>query len=86
MKSSNLLSIKHLAIFFIALMILQPRELKAQFANGADISWLSQMEDAGYIFKDNTVIQKNCLDILKEKGIITEEEFNEQKQKLLNKD
>jgi len=44
-------------------------EIKAQFANGADIGWLSQMEDDGYIFKDNSGVQKKCLDILKEKGI-----------------
>ena len=71
MKNLNLLSLKHLAVFFISLLIFQPQELKAQFANGADISWLSQMENEGYIFKDNTGIQKNCLDILKEKGINT---------------
>ena len=69
MKNSNLLSGKHLVIFFILLLIFHPKDLKAQFANGADVSWLSQMEDAGYKFKDNTGIQKNCLDILKEKGI-----------------
>ncbi|HXX64416.1 MAG TPA: glycosyl hydrolase 53 family protein [Bacteroidota bacterium] len=42
---------------------------RAQFANGADIGWLSQMEAQGYIFKDASGIQKNCLDILKEEGI-----------------
>jgi len=69
MKNSNLLSRKHFAIFFLVLFIFQPQKLTAQFANGADVGWLSQMEDEGYIFKDNSGVQKNCLDILKEKGI-----------------
>jgi arabinogalactan endo-1,4-beta-galactosidase len=56
-------------LIFIFLFIFQFREIKAQFANGADVGWLSQMEDEGYIFKDNSGVQKNCLDILKEKGI-----------------
>jgi len=46
------------------------RELKNDtaihsFAKGADIGWLSQMEDSGYIFKDSAGITKDCLDILK---------------------
>jgi len=43
--------------------------VRAQFANGADIGWLSQMEASGKIFKDNSGVQRNCLDILKGKGI-----------------
>jgi arabinogalactan endo-1,4-beta-galactosidase len=54
---------------FLILFIYKPVEIKAQFANGADIGWLSQMEHDGYVFKDNSGIQRNCLDILKEKGI-----------------
>jgi arabinogalactan endo-1,4-beta-galactosidase len=46
-----------------------PQDARGQFANGADIGWLSQMEAQGYVFKDNSGVQKNCLDILKEKGI-----------------
>ncbi len=42
---------------------------QAQFANGADVSWLSEMEAYGYIFKDKSGNQKDCLEILKEKGI-----------------
>ncbi len=66
----NLFYLKRSSILFlIFLLIFQFREVNAQFANGADISWLSQMEDEGYIFKDNSGVQRNCLDILKEKGI-----------------
>lgn len=71
MKNSNLLLlIKHLPILFIFfLSLFLSQQVKAQFANGADIGWLSEMEARGYVFKDNSGIQKNCLEILKEKGI-----------------
>lgn len=39
------------------------------FAKGADVSWLTQMEASGYKFYDTTGQQKDCLQILKEKGI-----------------
>jgi arabinogalactan endo-1,4-beta-galactosidase len=64
LKSSHL---QLLLILF--LMSLQNHNAQTQFANGADIGWLSQMEDNGYIFKNNSDVQKNCLEILKEKGI-----------------
>ncbi|MGA7161601.1 MAG: glycosyl hydrolase 53 family protein [Bacteroidota bacterium] len=51
------------------LFLFQPLETRAQFANGADVGWLSQMEAQGYVFKDNAGIKKNCLEVLKEKGI-----------------
>ena len=40
-----------------------------QFANGADIGWLSEMESKGYVFYNDSGIQKDCMEILKEKGI-----------------
>jgi arabinogalactan endo-1,4-beta-galactosidase len=67
---NNFLFKKHVLLLFPFLLILsQSQEVKAQFANGADVGWLSQMEAQGYVFKDNYGVQKNCLDILKEKGI-----------------
>ncbi len=70
MKNLNLFNVKGTSILFlIFLFIFQFNEVKAQFANGADVGWLSQMEHEGYVFKDNSGIQKNCLEILKEKGI-----------------
>ncbi len=69
-KYNLLLSTKHLPIVILFLLLLfQPQKVKAQFANGADIGWLSQMQNYGYVFKDNSGIQKNCMEILKEKGI-----------------
>ncbi|WP_010681069.1 glycosyl hydrolase 53 family protein [Acetivibrio cellulolyticus] len=41
----------------------------ASFANGADVSWLRQMEAQGYKFYDDNGVQKDCLQILKEHGI-----------------
>lgn len=54
---------------FICLSTMAPGTAGAQFAGGADIGWLSQMEAQGYVFKDNAGVQGNCLDILRGKGI-----------------
>ena len=51
------------------LLFFQTPNIKAQFANGADVGWLSQMEANGYVFKNSSGVAENCLDILKEKGI-----------------
>lgn len=64
----------HLTIFastivVVLLSLCVPSPASAQFACGADIGWLSQMEAQGYVFKDNSGVQRNCLDILKGKGI-----------------
>ncbi len=54
---------------FLTLVLCASHTTEAQFANGADIGWLSQMEAEGYTFKNSSGVQENCLDILKEKGI-----------------
>lgn len=41
------------------------------FANGADVGWLSQMEATGYKFYDADNTQKECLQLLKDRGINT---------------
>ena len=71
MKNYKHTSSTKLLLFFVMLLLLlfQTQKVKAQFANGADISWLSEMEANGYVFKDNSGNQKDCLEILKEKGI-----------------
>lgn len=53
----------------LAMALCMPVEAQSQFANGADIGWLSQMEKQGYIFYNDSGVQKNCLEILKEHGI-----------------
>jgi arabinogalactan endo-1,4-beta-galactosidase len=70
---------KQLNVFFLMkqlpvsvlflLFLFQPQEVHSQFANGADIGWLSQMESSGYVFYNDSGIQKNCMEILKEKGM-----------------
>lgn len=57
---------------FLSLVVLSafvPHEVVAQFASGADIGYLSYMEANGFVFKDTAGVQRNCLDILKGKGI-----------------
>jgi len=56
-------------LLFAGMISVRPPDAAAQFANGADVSWLPQMEAAGYVFKDHAGIKMNCLDVLKEEGI-----------------
>lgn len=56
-------------LVFLCPLLFQPFEAMAQFANGADVGWLSQMEASKYVFKNSSGTPMNCLDILKEKGI-----------------
>ncbi|NDC77587.1 MAG: arabinogalactan endo-1,4-beta-galactosidase [Chitinophagia bacterium] len=44
---------------------------QTEFAKGADISWLPQMEAAGYVFKDTMGKPKDCLAILRDLGMNT---------------
>jgi arabinogalactan endo-1,4-beta-galactosidase len=44
-------------------------EKNSQFAYGADISWLPQMEKSGFKFYNKKGIQEDCFKILKEFGI-----------------
>jgi arabinogalactan endo-1,4-beta-galactosidase len=67
MRKNILKSCYIFALLVIALCI--PQEGRSQFANGADIGWLSEMEANGYKFNNDSGIQENCLDILKEHGI-----------------
>jgi arabinogalactan endo-1,4-beta-galactosidase len=57
-------------IFLISfILIFLNNRTNAQFANGADIGWLSEMEASGYTFYNDSSIQKDCMQILKEEGI-----------------
>lgn len=44
---------------------------KLAFAKGADVSWLPQMEATGYRFHDVDGKEKDCLQLLKERGMNT---------------
>jgi arabinogalactan endo-1,4-beta-galactosidase len=66
--------LKRQYVFFLLISIvalIYPLRANAQFVRGADIGWLSQMEATGYKFYDTNNVQKDCLDILKERGINT---------------
>jgi arabinogalactan endo-1,4-beta-galactosidase len=39
------------------------------FAKGADVGWITEMEAAGVKFYDNSGTEKECMQLLKEKGI-----------------
>lgn len=70
MEKNELFFLKNILLFIILFFGLHfPREAKAQFANGADIGWLSQMESYGYVFYNDSGVKENCMAILKEKGI-----------------
>ena len=44
---------------------------KSSFAKGADIGWLPQMEATGYKFYDTDGAEKDCLQLLKDRGMNT---------------
>ena len=48
-----------------------PTPTPSTFAKGADVGWLSQMEATGYHFYDADGTEKNCLQLLKDRGINT---------------
>ncbi|MGL2999954.1 glycoside hydrolase family 53 protein [Flavobacterium sp. RSSB_23] len=50
---------------------LAQKKNKLAFAKGADVSWLPQMEATGYRFYDTEGKEKDCLQLLKERGMNT---------------
>jgi arabinogalactan endo-1,4-beta-galactosidase len=60
-------------IFLLVTNLLHAIDSLAQteFAKGADISWLPQMEAAGYVFRDTTGKPQDCLYILRDLGMNT---------------
>lgn len=44
---------------------------KGSFSKGADVGWLPQMEATGYKFYDTDGTEKDCLQLLKDRGINT---------------
>ncbi|MDR3594248.1 glycosyl hydrolase 53 family protein [Clostridium sp.] len=49
--------------------IVKASEVNVDFAKGADVGWLPEMEADGFVFKDENGNQKDCLQILKDHGI-----------------
>lgn len=44
---------------------------RGSFSKGADVGWLPQMEATGYKFYDTDGKEKDCLQLLKDRGINT---------------
>jgi len=63
--------------FVLMLLLISHSSINAQntentpFSNGADVSWLPQMETTGYKFYNSDGIETDCLQLLKDKGINT---------------
>lgn len=68
---------KPLQLLQLAFLVLVMNSSSAQvntpfaFSNGADVSWLPQMEATGYKFYDVDGAEKDCLQLLKDRGINT---------------
>lgn len=62
---------KPLILLLLVLCFFKISAQETEFAKGADVSWLPQMEASGYVFKDQNGQPKDCLLILKELGMNT---------------
>ena len=56
------------SLFFTSINYSQTRT-KAVFSKGADVGWLPQMEATGYKFYDADGTEKDCLQLLKDRGM-----------------
>jgi len=55
---------KKIILIPLSILLLMHTNVDAQLARGADIGWLSQMENAGRTWRDSTGVQRDLLDIL----------------------
>lgn len=60
-----------LSILVVVLIISLRLQAQPAFAKGADISWLPQMEAAGFVFKNAAGTPQDCLTLLRELGMNT---------------
>jgi arabinogalactan endo-1,4-beta-galactosidase len=60
-----------LAVAFTACNTTKTTVSKDTFAKGADVGWLPQMEATGYKFYDTDGKEKDCLQLLKDRGMNT---------------
>lgn len=58
-------------ILFVFITHLTFSQNKFEFSKGADVSWLPQMEATGYQFYDADGSEKDCLQLLKDRGMNT---------------
>src|SRR3954447_2336178 len=72
-------STRFLLLVFISAVILvscshkvtSQKSSNTPFVKGADVGWLPQMEATGYKFYNDSGVQEDCFQILKDKGINT---------------
>jgi arabinogalactan endo-1,4-beta-galactosidase len=60
---------KNLLLWLFLTTILSCKTPQNVFVKGADIGWLPQMEATGYKFYDQDGTEKDCLQLLKERGM-----------------
>ena len=56
-------------VFFFSFVKAETPETSAVFANGADVSWLTQMEASGKKFYNASGTQTECMALLKSLGM-----------------
>lgn len=62
---------KNLVLLLVFLSQMTYSQKKFEFSKGADVTWLPQMEATGYQFYDTDGSKKDCLQLLKERGMNT---------------
>jgi arabinogalactan endo-1,4-beta-galactosidase len=60
-----------LLFLVLSLFLTSCSNTKVAFSKGADVGWLPQMEATGYQFYDTDGSQKECLQLLKDRGMNT---------------
>lgn len=60
---------KVVVLFLFSIVFASCKNTKIAFAKGADVGWLPQMEATGYKFYDNDGAEKDCLQLLKDRGM-----------------
>ena len=60
---------KLLVLFLFSIVFTSCKSTKPAFAKGADVGWLPQMEATGYKFYDADGKEKDCLQLLKDRGM-----------------
>ena len=56
-------------LFLFTISVFSQNVKHPAFAKGADVGWLPQMEATGYKFYDKDGTEKNCLQLLKDRGM-----------------
>lgn len=69
MKKIELYTFLFLILLILSSSLLFAQKKQIPFAKGADVGWLPQMEATGYKFYDSDGNEKDCLQLLKDRGM-----------------